>query len=176
MRKKLNLGCGKDIQKDCINLDCVNLDGVDIIHDLTSLPLPFDNEMFDEVLCKDVLEHFDYIPVLKDIQRILKPGGKLYIQVPHFTSQDAYADPTHQRFFSIHTFHYFIDIDPRSYYFDFHFSSIEKIHITFLKMPSQFYNHLIELLVNQNKKTQNYYEKSPLRFFPAWNLNVVLVK
>ena len=174
--KKLNLGCGTDIRKDYINVDCVGLAGVDIVHDLTSLPLPFDNETFDEVLCQDVLEHFAYVPVLKDIHRILKPGGKLYIQVPHFTSQDAYADPTHQQLFSIHTFHYFIDSDPRSYYFDFHFSSIEDIWISFLKMPSQFYNHPIERLVNYNKKTQNYYEKSPMRMFPAWNLNVVLVK
>lgn len=96
---KLNLGCGKDIREGWINLDSVALPNVDVVHDITALPLPFEDAWFDVILCKDVLEHVDYIPVLKDLHRILKPGGKLLIQVPHFNSQDAYVDPTHCRFF-----------------------------------------------------------------------------
>ena len=41
MMKKLNLGCGTDIKKGYINLDVAKLDGVDVVHDINRLPLPF---------------------------------------------------------------------------------------------------------------------------------------
>lgn len=71
-RKKLNVGCGRDIKADCVNLDCINFPGVDIVHDLNKVPLPFKDEEFEEVLCYDVLEHLEYIPVMRELQRILK--------------------------------------------------------------------------------------------------------
>jgi predicted SAM-dependent methyltransferase len=46
---KLNLGCGKDIRKGWTNLDCVNLPGVDIVHNINYLPLPFNDNEFDEI-------------------------------------------------------------------------------------------------------------------------------
>ena len=84
--KKLNLGSGKDIKQGWVNLDSAKLPGVDVVHDIEKLPLPFKDSEFDEILCQDVLEHIEYIPILKDIHRILKMGGKLKIRVPHFTN------------------------------------------------------------------------------------------
>lgn len=47
--------------------------------------LPFDNDFADEVLAVHVLEHF-YIWEAEDVvlewMRVLKPGGKLVIEVP----------------------------------------------------------------------------------------------
>ena len=46
--------------------------------------LPFEAESFDAVLFLDVLEHVvDQQAVLREIQRVLKPGGTLIISVPH---------------------------------------------------------------------------------------------
>jgi SAM-dependent methyltransferase len=50
-------------------------------------PLPLDSAQFDWVLCLDVLEHL-VAPdrALREAHRLLKPGGKLLINVPnHFT-------------------------------------------------------------------------------------------
>ena len=77
MSKKLNLGCGTDIRTGWINLDKFGLPGVDVCHDIQELPLPFDDASFDEILCKDILEHVEYIPLLGDLHRILKHGGIL---------------------------------------------------------------------------------------------------
>ena len=60
MKEKLNLGCGNDIRPDYVNLDVADLEGVDVVHDLDQLPLPFDDESFREILCLDVFEHVDH--------------------------------------------------------------------------------------------------------------------
>jgi len=103
----INLGCGTNILKGWINLDCVALAGVDVVHDLNVLPLPFENECASEILCEDVLEHLNYIPLLKECHHILLPGGRVRIEVPHFTSSNNYVDPTHRNMFSIKTFNFF---------------------------------------------------------------------
>lgn len=45
--------------------------------------LPFNDESFDKVLCSEVLEHIkEDTATLKEISRILKPGGTLVMSVP----------------------------------------------------------------------------------------------
>lgn len=182
--KKLNLGSGKDIKQGFVNLDSAKIPGVDVVWDIEKLPLPFGDNEFEEILANDILEHVEYIPVLKDLLRILKPGGKLKIRVPHFTCKNNYADPTHKKLFSVVTFDFFsknpIFGKPkdREYYFDFHFDHIENIHITFERSsPVFFYNSLIDPIANASPRMQYFYETTMLsRLFPAENILVELVK
>lgn len=45
--------------------------------------LPFADASIDKIICSEVLEHIpDYQAVLREIKRILKPGGLLAISVP----------------------------------------------------------------------------------------------
>ena len=177
--KKLNLGCGHDIKPGWVNLDSKMLPGVDVAHDIESLPLPFDDEAFDEILAKDVLEHVEYIGILKDIHRILKTGGLVTVHVPHFTSVNNHIDPTHKKMFSIQTFEFFVKNSTRgrSYYFDFSFKDITSKKIDFVKSGIYFYNHIIEKIVNYNDKTLRFYESTGFcRLFPAQNINITLIK
>jgi len=99
---KLNLGCGKDIKKEYINIDRIKLPGVDIQHDLNKLPLPFKTNYADEVILKHVLEHIHKHQLkdfLREIHRITKPTGKIYINVPYFFSSYAVLDLEHENFF-----------------------------------------------------------------------------
>lgn len=173
--KKLNLGCGKRTKKGWINLDKVPLDGVDIVHDIEHLPLPFKNNEFDIILCKALLEHIEYIPIMKELYRILKKNGKLIIIVPHFTSKFSYSDPTHENLFSVETFEYFVKDMKNNWYFNFGFNKLN-IKLNFSKKPYYFYNYLIEPIVNINQTTRCLYEGSPLRIFPAQNLHIELIK
>ena len=47
--------------------------------------LPFKNNEFDHVVCSEVLEHIiDYESALKEIKRVLKPGGTFALSVPKY--------------------------------------------------------------------------------------------
>ena len=179
--KRLNLGCGRCIkpkEKGWVNLDSKKLDGVDVVHNIEKLPLPFKDDEFDDILCQDILEHVEYIPVLKDLHRILKKGGIVRIRVPHFTSRNNFIDPTHKKMFSVKTFDFFVKNSGinREYYFDFSFGRIKHKYITFQK-GLLFYNYFIQWLVNSSKVMRNLYESTFLsRIFPAENIIVYLVK
>ncbi len=50
-----------------------------------ALSLPFADNTFDKIVCSEVLEHIpDYRGALKEIHRILKPGGLLALSVPRY--------------------------------------------------------------------------------------------
>jgi predicted SAM-dependent methyltransferase len=105
---KLNLGSGNDVKEGYINLDYIAADGIDIVHDLDSIPYPFIDNYFDEIYAAHTLEHLkDLIGTMRELHRICKPGAKITIRVPHFSAFSNYADPTHKKLFSYSTFDFF---------------------------------------------------------------------
>ena len=45
--------------------------------------IPFPDASFDRVICSEVLEHIpNYISVIEELNRVLKPGGNLCVSVP----------------------------------------------------------------------------------------------
>jgi SAM-dependent methyltransferase len=50
--------------------------------------LEFGDERFDTILCWETMEHFSFNPVkfVRELQRVLKPGGSVYITVPNKAS------------------------------------------------------------------------------------------
>ena len=103
---RLNLGCGDDRRPDAVGCDIDRHgEGVDVVCDLNHTPYPFRDGQFSEILCQDILEHLQDIPdVMAELHRLLRPDGLLRVRVPHFTSMDAYGDPTHRHLLSARSF------------------------------------------------------------------------
>ncbi len=55
---------------------------------IESPPIPYQDNFFDIVILSEVIEHFNYSPLvpLKEIYRILKPGGLLFLTTPNVAS------------------------------------------------------------------------------------------
>jgi len=82
---RINIGSGADVRKGWTNLDITDEFGADVIYDLRKLynggQLPFRDNSFDYVLCKHVIHTFlDPTPIIIEIARICKPGGKIEIR------------------------------------------------------------------------------------------------
>ncbi len=167
---RLNLGSGGKPLEGYINVDInPKAPGVAIVHNLDVYPWPFEDNTASEIVLDQCLEHItDHNRAMKEIHRILTPGGIANISVPHFTWQFAFHDPTHKHFFGYNTFFYYArDCG----YFDFQFSKC-RVKIIFGKRLS-LWNFLLEPFANL---FPNAYEQSPLRIFPAISIDAVLEK
>ncbi len=75
-------------------LDVVPIRGNDVVG--SALALPFAAATFDGVICTEVLEHVpEPEQALREIARVLRPGGRLYVTVPmtwglHYEPHDYY--------------------------------------------------------------------------------------
>jgi SAM-dependent methyltransferase len=114
----LNIGCGTTRIPGSIGVDKFPIqDFVDVVHDLDVVPYPFEDNSVDRIHMYHVLEHLhDPLFKVEELHRILKPGGKLYIRVPHFSSMGAFSDMTHVRPFGHGSFQCFVEGEYHSFY------------------------------------------------------------
>lgn len=89
----LDFGCGRKPYRDLFNVDeYIGVDMSSTGHDHSNSmadvyydgrSLPFGNDSFDSVFSSEVLEHvFNPDEILPEINRVLKPGGKILLTVP----------------------------------------------------------------------------------------------
>lgn len=78
----LNIGAGRSkIDARFKNLEIAAGKNIDYVGSVESIPLP--NNSIDVIVTQEVLEHVaDPNVSMKEIHRVLKPGGKAYIQLP----------------------------------------------------------------------------------------------
>jgi SAM-dependent methyltransferase len=100
----LDLGCGDVKQaREHIGVDLRLTKAVDVVADVAH-GLPFQTDAADRVFAVHVLEHLpDYLPLLDEIHRVLRPGGVLHVLAPWWRHVNAVADPTHIRFLDVQT-------------------------------------------------------------------------
>lgn len=116
--RELLIGCGSRRQKNITlpgrsegreftNLTTLDINPdhkPDVVHDLNSLPYPFEDNSFDEIHAYEVMEHVgnqgDYrffFAQWEELYRILKPDGQFYGTSPLWHSPWAWGDPGHTR-------------------------------------------------------------------------------
>lgn len=181
---KLDLGCGEKKIAGAIGIDYMQLDGVDVVHNLEE-PFTFiaDNSV-DEIHSRHVLEHLNDIEgILSEIYRILKPGGKFVVTVPHFSNPYYYSDYTHKRFFGLYSFDYFAtpktQLKRKSpvYYNTLKFDvASRKMNFFSDFMIRNLFKQVFSRLVNINNYTLEFYEEMLTNFIGCNEIRTVLVK
>lgn len=110
---KLNIGPGISGQGD-VKIDLFPFEGITHVLDLAVMPIPYPDNTFNEVEASQVLEHipaqlrwfdnswhlrFPRVELMKEIYRVLKPGGVLFASVPGVDRERDVMrwaqDPTH---------------------------------------------------------------------------------
>lgn len=121
----LNLGCGKHVLPDAVNLDwphwnaeTYSIEVPSIVRERiqrgpdATMASPYMNDMLVKcpsdsiagIHCYHFLEHVqDPRRMLREMQRVLKPGGIANICVPHYWGSMAYHDLDHKHNFAIDT-------------------------------------------------------------------------
>jgi len=80
---KLNIGCGRETRKDCINVDYKKWKKEVKIVDLNKQPYPFKDNTFDYVYADNVLEHLqDLFKIFNELHRICKYGAIIEVTSP----------------------------------------------------------------------------------------------
>lgn len=155
----VDLGCGKDKVKGAIGID-INMDSdADIIADIITDPIiPLESSSVDRVTAKQFFEHIENpFPVLKEISRILKDGGELFIEVPHYTNYVAHGTD-HKQYFSLHEAMRMLKSGMNA--------EILKAEITFYKTF-----RMVGIKYLANKFPENY-ERFWAYLFPAENIKI----
>lgn len=103
---KLNLGsCSRNFP-GFISVDIV--EPADQIVDLAG-PWPWPDSSVEDVLAYDVFEHLpDKRHTMNELWRVLVPGGRATLQIPHATMGDGgHCDPTHRSYWTASDFEYY---------------------------------------------------------------------
>lgn len=104
---KLNLGCGEDYMKGCINVDFRKEVKADRHFDLEKR-FPFKDNTFEEIFIYHTLEHIkDVIKFMDEVYRVAKNNCVVRIRTPHFSVCWSYGNPTHYQHFSLDVFEHF---------------------------------------------------------------------
>ena len=80
----LDVGCGTKTHEKFINLDYLWVPQVDLCWDITR-GLPFRDSLMQGIFTEHCLEHFPLptgVGILRELRRVLAPGGTLHIVVP----------------------------------------------------------------------------------------------
>ena len=123
--RKLNVGCGFDIRPGYLNVDLNDFHSPDIVADIIDLK-GFPSNTFEEIVAKDVLEHFlwaDTPKALLEWNRVLAPGGRLFLATTWLTGlaqrilHPSFADLEFQRLTIVNLF------SMQKYPGDFHYTA-----------------------------------------------------
>ena len=106
--RTLDAGCGINKYPGAIGIDSNPVSHADVIVNLEKFPWPFEAGSFENVRAIHVIEHLsDVVGAMEEFHRLLRPGGVLRIETPHYTDYSSFCDPTHKQHLNSFSFRYF---------------------------------------------------------------------
>lgn len=83
--RKVDLACGNNKAEGFLGVDIAKTEAVDVVHDLTQVPWPFEDESFGEARCSHFFEHLEpkqRIDFMNELYRILRKGSGCLFTTP----------------------------------------------------------------------------------------------
>jgi len=96
---RLDIGCGKNKREGFHGVDQYPMQGVDTVLKIGMDPWPWADDSIEEIHCSHFLEHLtpdERVHLFNEAYRVMKMGAKMTVITPHWASNRAYGDPTHQ--------------------------------------------------------------------------------
>ena len=180
---KIDLGCGEDKKQGYLGIDNHNytdfyLKGEFIKSDLRE-ELPFKDNTIDKIYSSQTLNYLNtnqFIKIMKEIHRVLKPDSKAEIITHHFSSQCSHHF-IYKIFIALNTFLPIEKAEKIGCEYTMPDFELINIKLYFDKRIIYFWNYLIEFIVNLHPKVQTIWENTFLRsLFPATFIRFVLRK
>lgn len=95
---KLHIGCGTSPLDGWVNLDMEPGPGIDVVANIETERLPFDDDTFDELMALHVIEHIrNPLVAMQELWRVAKPDATFLLACPYGSTDDAWEDATHVR-------------------------------------------------------------------------------
>jgi len=92
---RLNLGCGNKELPGFVGVDRFPCAAARLLCDF-GRALPFQDGSVAEVHLDNVIEHLpDLAQFMRELARVCRPGARITILTPHFSSLASWRDPTH---------------------------------------------------------------------------------
>lgn len=182
----LDLGCGNlKRDKHSIGIDAIDYDAVDVVGDVFEVLERIPESSITSIRSEHFLEHIADVPrLVTEMARVLQPGGKLDITVPHFSNPYYYSDLTHKSVFGLYTLSYFAAESPfrravphydRTLQF-----RIERVDLEFKSTPPFFLRHgfkkMLQCVFNATSYLQELYEENFCHIFPCYEIRYQLTK
>ncbi len=152
----LDVGCGINKFAGAIGIDNNPRTKADVLCDLDHFPYPFRDNSFDQLRAIHVIEHVaDVIRTMEEFHRLVRNGGTVLMETPHYTDFSSFCDPTHRWHLNSFSFRYFGQDDAGfGYYSQARFRE-RKVRVKLLAL----WRYLgFELLVNAFPRFRRFWE------------------
>lgn len=152
----LDVGCGINKYPGSVGIDRLANTRADIVADLDQFPYPVRDSSFDQVRAIHVIEHVaNVITTLEEFHRILRSGGSVVIETPHYTDFSSFCDPTHRWHLNSFSLRYFGEDNAGYGYYSAARFRERHVHVRLLAL----WRYLgFEVLVNRFPRFRRFWE------------------
>jgi SAM-dependent methyltransferase len=180
----IELGCGdRKRAPESIGIDVRDLPGVDLVGNAEDALRTLPAGSARLVSSSHFMEHVDDArSLLAEMARVVRPGGRVEITVPHFSNPYFYSDPTHERFYGLYTLSYWVH-DPLLRRTVPHYQAplpftLRAADLGF-RSPKAFpvrrlLKRPVQWIVNATRGTREFYEENLCWLLPCYEVHFVL--
>lgn len=182
----VELGCGpRKRYPRSIGIDAIAYDGVDIVGDAMEALRALPAGCADLVTSSHFLEHVpDVGSFLDEMARVVRPGGRIEVIVPHFAHPYFSSDPTHTHRFGLYTFSYLTEesLFRRRVPGYVRRTNLQLVTVDLIfKSSRPFYaryalKRLLGMLFNSSRYFQELYEENLCYLFPCYEIRYLMQK